>query len=77
MFRLLAIAIAAAVLPFAAGHGQMMHPPNWFMTDGLPRVCPMTEGASWALGAMGVHAVAARANDFRLVQAHLPLGSAV
>ena len=39
-------------LPLAAGHGQMMHPPTWFMTDGLPRVCPMTDGASWALGAM-------------------------
>ena len=69
--RLLAIInIAAAVLPLVAGHGQMMHPPNWFMTDGLPRVCPMTEGASWALGAMCVQRC-------RLVPAHLPLGSAV
>jgi hypothetical protein len=49
MMKLLAIVFLP---PLAAGHGQMMHPPNWFMTDGLPRVCPMMEGASWAIGAM-------------------------
>lgn len=38
--------------PLAAAHGMMMHPPNWFMTDGLPRVCPMMEGAAWDLGVM-------------------------
>ena len=44
--------LLAVGLPLVAGHGQMMHPPNWFMTDGLPRVCPMMEGADWGLGAM-------------------------
>lgn len=44
--------LAIAGLPLSAGHGQMMHPPNWFMTDGLPRMCPMTKGASWDIGAM-------------------------
>jgi hypothetical protein len=39
-------------LPGARSHGQMMNPANWFMTDGLPRMCPMMDGASWGIGAM-------------------------
>ena len=46
------ITIFGLAAPPAAGHGMLMHPPNWFMSDGLPRVCPMTEGADWSIGAM-------------------------
>jgi hypothetical protein len=52
LFRWCAAAAALLLPSGARGHGQMMHPPNWFMTDGLPRVCPMMDGASWGIGAM-------------------------
>jgi hypothetical protein len=48
----LKLALGLSGLCLAAGHGQMMHPPNWFMTNGLPRVCPMMKGADWGIGAM-------------------------
>ena len=48
----LRVLVAVAGVPLASSHGQMMHPPNWFMTDGLPRVCPMSDGANWTLGAV-------------------------
>jgi hypothetical protein len=46
------VALGLVGIALVAGHGQMMNPPSWFQTDGLPRVCPMADGASWGLGAM-------------------------